>query len=161
MGNESPGHSGALFLASGHLVGVLLQQRFNAQLSGQGQQPGLHLRVGPGRQHQGQQDVVLQGKGVQQIKVLEHKAQVLPPEGRQLRLPDVGQVAAVEFHLAPGGLVQGGQNVQEGGFAGAGLTHDGHEFALLYGKADAFQSLDLAAAQPGGVDLLQAVDFQK
>ena len=43
------------------------------------------------RQHQGQENVVLEGKGIQQVEILEHKAQVGPAEGRQVPLPYIGQ----------------------------------------------------------------------
>ena len=62
------------------------------------------------------------------------KAQVGPAEGRQIPLPDVREGLAVQKHLPGGGPVQGRQDVQKGGLAGAGLAHDGHVLPRLHGK---------------------------
>ena len=59
--------------------------------SAQRRQPLLHLRIGLAGQHQRQKDVVLERKGVQQVELLEHEAQVVPAEGRHLRLADLAQ----------------------------------------------------------------------
>ena len=64
-------------------------------------------------------------------------------------------------HLPAGGAVQGRQNVQQGGLAGAGLPHDGHIFSRLHGEVHIGQGLNLIAAEAGGVDLLQMLYFQK
>ena len=73
----------------------------------------MHLPIGhPGRD-QGQEDVILEGKGIQQVKLLEYKAQVLPPEGGQTALGDGGEILAVQKDLAGGGPVQGRQNVEK------------------------------------------------
>ena len=154
VGDESPGHGCPLLLAAGHLIGVLFQQVGDAQLSRQRHQALLHLAGLLTREHQGQVDVVLQGEGVQQVEVLEHKAQVVPAEGRHLRLPDFTQLLAVQLHQAPGGLIQRRQDIQKGGLAGARLSHDGHILPFLHMEGDIFQRLHLGAAKAGGVDLL-------
>ncbi len=64
--------SARCFLAAGDLVGELLQ---GSAL--------LHLPIGHPGQDQGQEDVILEGKGIQQVEILEYKAQILPPEGGQ------------------------------------------------------------------------------
>lgn len=78
VGDKRPCHGGTLFLTAGYLIGKFLQQFCNAQLLRNGCEPALHLRIRRSGQHQRQIDVVLQGKGVQQVEVLEHKAQVVP-----------------------------------------------------------------------------------
>ena len=159
-GNHGAGHSGALLLAAGHLIGVLFQQLLNAQLTGQRHQRPVHLRVFLPGQHQRQIDVVLQREGVQQVEILKHKAQMIPAEGGHVGLLHLADVPALQQHLTGGGLIQRRQNVQQRGLAGAGFTHDGHIFALLHGKGDAAQRLHGLAAEAGGIDLSQVVDFQ-
>ena len=106
MGDQRPGHGGPLLLAAGHLVGILVQQLQDAQLAGDGVQPGLQLPIGPPGQHQGQVDVVPQGEGVQQVELLEHEAQVVPAEGRGVGLPDGGHVVVMGmFFLLNYGLL--------------------------------------------------------
>ena len=87
-GDHGPGHGGALLLAAGYLIGELVQDVLDAQRLGQGQQGLLHLLHTFSRQNQGQEDIVLNGKGIQQVKLLEYKAQVVPAEGGQVPLRD-------------------------------------------------------------------------
>ena len=95
LGDEGPGHRHPLLLAAGDLVGELPQQLLQPQPPGQGRQALGHLRVGLSRQHQGQQDVIPDGEGVQKVEVLEDEAQVVPAEGGDLPLPDGHDVPAV------------------------------------------------------------------
>ena len=55
---------------------------------GQGQKPLLHLLISLPRQHQREQDVVLNGEGVQEVEILEHEPQVVPAEGGDVTLLD-------------------------------------------------------------------------
>ena len=160
LGDEGPGHSHPLLLPAGDLVGVLLQQCVDTQPPGQGQQPLLHLLVGLPRQHQGEQDVVLDGECVQEIEILEDKAQVVPTEGSDVPLLDGDDVLPVQQDLAAGGLIQGRQDIQQGRLAAAGLAHDGDVLSGLHGKVDAGEGLDLLSAETGGIDLFQIADLK-
>ena len=73
-GDQCPGHRRALLLAAGDLIGIFLQKFFDAQLPGQRGKPAFHSVVPAARQHQGKEDIVLQGQGVQQIEILEDEA---------------------------------------------------------------------------------------
>ena len=160
LGDEGPGHGAPLLLPAGHLVGVLFQQGLDAQGLRQGGQPPHHLLVLLPRQHQGEQDIVPEGEGVQQVEVLEHEAQVIPAEGGQLLFPEADQIPPAQQDGAVGGLIQSGQDVQQGGLAGAGLAHNGHVLSLLHGEGHVGQGLHLVAAEAGGVDFLHMIDFQ-
>ena len=127
---------------------------------GQGLQPLLHVRVAAPRQHQRQQDIVLDREGIQQIEVLEHKAQMVPAEGGDVLLPDGHDIFPIQQHLAAGGLIQCRQDVQQSGLAGAGLTHDSHIFPGLYGKIHLGQGMDLLTAKAGGISLFQIIYLQ-
>ena len=116
--------------------------------------------MGLARQHQRKIDIVLDGKGVQQIELLKHKTQVVTAKRRDLRLPDTGQLLPGQNHTACGGLIQRGQNIQQRGLAGAGLTHDGHILAVLHGEIHVFQCFHFVPAKTGCIDLLQAGHFQ-
>ena len=71
-----------------------------------------HIPVVHSGQNQRQVDVIPQGKGIQQVKILKDKAQIFPSEIRQVPLPDFADVLPLQQHLSPGGLVQGGDDVQ-------------------------------------------------
>ena len=75
-------------------------------------------------------------------------------------LLDLAQVLPIQNDAACRGPVQGGQNVQKRGLAGAGFAHDGHVFSLLHAEADGTQGLHLIGTEPGGIDLPDLADFQ-
>ena len=92
-------------------------------------------------------------EGVQQIEFLEHKPQMCPAGRRPASiLRDFGQGLAVEQDLTGGGTIQGGQDVQQGGLAGAGLAHDGHIFSRFHREIHVAQGFYLVAAETGGVN---------
>ena len=101
----------------------------------------------------------MDGEGVQQIEFLEHKPQIIPPEGGQLILRNFGQGLAVEQDLTGGRTIQGGQDVQQGGLAGAGLAHDGHIFSRFHREIHVAQGFYLVAAETGGVNFFQMTHF--
>ena len=111
--------------------------------------------MGDPRQNHGQVDVVLQIEGIQQIEFLEHKAQMIPPEVGNVLFPDFGNVLIFQQHRAGGGLIQRRQNIQQGGFAGAGLAHDSHVLPLLQVEIHIPQGLHAVAPKAGGVYLFQ------
>ena len=101
----------------------------------------------------------MDGEGVQQVEILEHEPQIIPPEGGQLILRDFGQGLAVQQDLTGGGTIQRGQDVQQGGLTGAGLAHDGHVFSCFHCEIHVAQGFHLVAAETGGVNFLQMTHF--
>ena len=158
--DERARHGGALLLSAGDLVGVFGEDVRDAQLLRDGLQARAHLGVGFLRQHEREEDVVLDGEGVEEVEVLEHEAQVVAAERADLALGDGREAAAVQQHLARGRAVERREDVEKRGLAGAGLAHDGDVFALLDGERDVRERLHLAAAEAGGIDLFEVVDFQ-
>ena len=159
-GDQRAGDGDALLLAAGDLVGILAQQRFDAQPPRKRGEFGLHVGKALTGEHEGQEDVVADGEGIQQVELLEHEAEVLAAEGGHLALAHGGHVPPGEQHLAAGGRIESGEDVEQGGLAGAGLAHDGDELALVHGEIDVAQRLDAVAAQARGVDLFEVLDFE-
>ena len=112
IGDQRAGDGHALFLAAGYFIGEFFQQRFNAQLARERCEPRAHLRKAHARKHQRQKNVVLQRERIQQIEILEHKAQVVPAEGGLFPAAQQRKRPAVELHLAAGGFIQRGQDVE-------------------------------------------------
>ena len=111
------GHDGAsrrhsLLLPAGKLVGELLKTALNAQQDG----GLLHLPfyisgvVAPDRKRQ--RNILKSGQGVQQVAVLEDKAQLFPPERGELLWPQGSHLAAVDNNTAAGGAVNGSDTAQ-------------------------------------------------
>ena len=93
----------------------------------------------PFLQIQRQHDILTHRQGIQQVVFLKDEAQPVPAKGRQFLLPHVRNVPAFQNDAAGTWLVDGGNHVQKGAFAGAGGTHDGGEFSAFHRKADAVQ----------------------
>ena len=95
MGNQSPGHRRALLLPAGYLIRVLSQDIRDLQLFGDRGQAPAHFGIGLAGQNQRQKNVILHREGIEQVKILEHKAQMLPPESGQLLVLDAHNVPSV------------------------------------------------------------------
>ena len=93
--NQRTGNGGALFLTARNLVGVFFHQIGDSQHFGDRDQPFLHLPVFFPLQNKGKEDVVAEGKGVQKVKILKNKAEIIPPEGRKRLFGKGGKLDAV------------------------------------------------------------------
>ena len=160
---QRPDNCQTLLLTAGQIAGhfvILVKQAHPVQqvLSHLG-----GLRLALALEHHGSQgDILGNSQMGEHVKVLEHHAHLLPVDVNihlcglgELSLPDhvlffLGQIAgdlsALEVDLALFRLFQKIQATQEGAFAAAGGTDDGHNLALFNGFVDAFQDLQLAKA---------------
>ncbi len=82
----------------------------------------------------------------QEIECLKDEAYLVPPDIGKLIVGERRDILAVQKILAASGIIQRAEDVHEGGFSGAGRTHDCHEFAVRYGEADTFQCLEFHIA---------------
>ena len=97
-------------------------------------------------------DVVVEGV-VEEDRVLVHVAH----QGAQLDDADVADVGAVQGDAARGRVVEAGNEVHEGGLAGAARAHDGDRLALRDLQVDAAQHF--AAAVVAEADAFEADAF--
>jgi hypothetical protein len=88
-----------------------------------------------------QQEVLQQGRMLEQLDVLEGAGDA--ESGDAVRR-HVGDVGAVEGELAAGRLVDAAHQIEDGGLAGAVGTDDGEDLALVDGEAHAVDGLDAA-----------------
>ncbi len=82
----------------------------------------------------------------QQLVELEDEAYLGVPHLGQLPGLEVGDVAAVNKHLAGGGPVEQPHYLQQRRLARAAGTYDADDLAFLYGQADALEHLQVAEA---------------
>ena len=161
-GHHGPGAGRPLLLAAGYLIGEFLQHIHDLQPGRHLPHPALHrLRVGV-VQAEGQADVFLQCQGIQQIKVLEHKAQPLPAEPGQLPGREGGDALPVQQDVPGADGVDGGDAVEQGGLPAARRPHDGNKFPVIHFKADPVQRLGHIVFAPVvffDVPYLQHLDF--
>ena len=157
--DDGPGAGTPLLLASGHMVGVLIQDVPDIQLLGHLPDAGLHLTGGRSIDGQRQGDILGDGQGIQQIEVLEDKAQVFPTEPGQGFGPQLRHVRPVLIDVAGADGVNGGDAVEQGGLAGAGGSHDPQELPFRDGKADVLDGLrDISPVAVVFLDVLQLQD---
>ena len=75
---------------------------------------------------------------------LEHEANLLIAEGSQLGVVEFADFGAVDDELAAVGLVQGADDVEQGGLACARISDDANDFLLVDVEVDAFEHLKAA-----------------
>ena len=88
VGDQSAGNCRTLFLPAGYLIRVFFQQGVYPKHLGKREQTALDLFWRPSGKHQRQRDIIIQGKGIQQVEILKYKAEVFPPESGQLTVRD-------------------------------------------------------------------------
>ena len=115
--NHCSGAGSPLLLAPGNLIRKFRQDVGDAQLSSHLPHPVLYCSGVLVIQREGQTDVFLDGQGIQQIEVLEHKAQPLPAELGQFTFRQVGHAHPVQENFPGADGVNGGNAVEQGGLA--------------------------------------------
>ena len=118
LGRQSPGDGHPLLLAAGEVVGQVLELCLQPQGLNDPFHIGFVRRVAV--QLDGQDDVLIHVQHRHQVVVLEHKADLPPPEDGQFLIPHGREFFAVHRDGAAGGAVQPAQHVEQGGLAGAG-----------------------------------------
>ncbi len=137
--HESTGNGDALGLAAGQSFGIkvfaVLQADTFQGCRGLLEPFGLHdALVG-----QGQRDVFERGEARQKVKRLEDKTNMVAAGLGQSIGTQPRDQPATKGVATMSGAVEQTNNVHEGGFAGAGGPHDGHELTLFNGEADFIQ----------------------
>ena len=119
------------------------------------QRPRLALTPQLERQH----DVFKRVQIGQQLKALEHKADLGAAQGSTLIFVECEQVLAAQPDPATAGRIQPGQDRQQGTLARTRRADDGHRFAGTKTEADVVENGQLAA---GVLHLFaDAFDFYK
>ncbi len=152
VGDDRAGDRHALLLAAGQLAGAVVGAIGQAH---QGQCDfGIALALGGievGKQ-QRQFDILLRVEHRHQVVELEHEADMVAAPGRQLAAAEAVDALALDLDLAAGGAVETADEVEQGGLAGTGGTHEGNEVAALDLQVDAVQDLHLLRAALIGLD---------
>jgi len=141
VAHQCPRNGHALLLAAGKLVGAVFQLVAKPHLFQH--LPGADVAVGAGdaRIHQRHLHIFHQVQLGQQIVLLEDKAQHLVADSGQLVAVHLAHIPAIEPVGAVGRHIQTADDVHAGGFARAGLAHDGHELAFFDFHSDVVGSL--------------------
>jgi len=151
VGDQGAGDGDALFLAAGKLLRQMMAA-FAQPNEVEGCCDLLAALTGTeAGEQEGQLHVLKGGENRDQVKGLENEADVLVTPIGEFGFVKLGDVDAIDNTLARGGAINAGNDVEQGGFAGAGRAHEREELATRDFKGDAVQS--------GDVDLPLPVDF--
>ena len=135
---QRAGHRHALLLAAGKFVRQavhLVLQPDQAEGERHAVLDGLGRDIGHAH---GKRHVLVHGHGGDQAEVLEHHAHLAAHIGH-FAPAQAGQVLAVDENAALGGLFLHQHQLEEGGFARAGMAEHKDEFAFLDVQADIVQ----------------------
>ena len=77
---------------------------------------------------------------------LEHETYLEVPESGKVLSGKMKDVGSVDLKRAGVRSGQRTQDLEQGGLAGAGSTHDGHHLGLVCLEVDAFQDFEVAEA---------------
>ena len=154
---EGAGEGDALLLAAGKLDGVVVEAAVESDAGEQFARAGAAAAVA-GEFH-GEEHVLFGGESRDQVIALEDEADFAAADLRHLVLGEVGDVFAIEDHLAGGGRVETGEEAEQRALAATGRTHDGGELAARNEQVDALEDIHAVSA---GVDGLgEAANFDQ
>ena len=138
---HGPRDGDPLLLAAGKLVWLVTHPLFHAHQFQQLPGPGGALCPAHAAVQHGQLHIFHRAGAGDQVEGLEHKADLAAAQGREGTVRCGGYVDAVQNIAALGGFIQRADDVHQGGFAAAGLAHDGHKFPLVHFQIDAVEDL--------------------
>ena len=107
-----------------------------------------------------QLDVLLHGERLDEVILLENKADLFVADARELHIAQLAHVRSLEQILAVGRHVEAAEHVHHRRFARTGLSDDGNELAPVDGKRNAVERADLAL-KALGVDLINVSQFDQ
>ena len=146
--DNCPGTRTTLLLAAGNLIGILVQNIRDIELLGNVLDTRLHISGGCFIDGKSQCNVFRNRQGIQQIKVLKHKAKILPAKpgnGLGLYLRNI-RSSQIDVSCAHG--VNRGNTVEQSRLSRAGSAHNAQKLTSFYRKAnisDCFCDISLIA----------------
>ncbi|MCU1262597.1 MAG: Lysophospholipase and related esterase, partial [Bryobacterales bacterium] len=141
MHHERPCESDALLFAAGELHGVMFAPRVEADADQELARP-LDGAIGAVREFSGQHDVLLGGKGGNQMVRLKYEADFAAADHSQAILFEARDVLAIEHDSPGGGGIEPGEQAEKRAFAAARRAHNCHELPGRDFEIDAFEDVD-------------------
>lgn len=114
----------------------------------------VNIAAGTASDQGGQDDVFDRGEGGQQVEGLEDDAEATAAEQRPAAVAHGGQILPLDDHLAPIGLIECPNQVQERAFTRPAGSHDRHELAGCHREGHIPHGVNRFAVR--GKDLLEA-----
>jgi hypothetical protein len=134
--HEGASEGDALLFAAGELDGIVVAALGEAdaieELLG-----ALFGVAGGAGEFGGEEDVLFGGEGGDELVALENEPQLAAAEPGEVILREADDLFAVEEDAAGGGIIEAGEEAEQGAFAAAGGSHDGDELAGGYVEIEA------------------------
>src|SRR5690349_1524686 len=127
---ERAGDGDTLLLAAGKLRRAVLLALGQPDQRQRLMRAPLALRPRRLGQPQRHLDILTRRQRWHEVRRLEDEAQLAAAHLGALALVEVGEIAAEERDLPAGGVVQAGDQVEQGGLAGAGAAANGDDLPL-------------------------------
>ena len=127
---------GALFLAARDLVGILLQDLSNAQPRRDFVDHGRYLARRFLLNRERERDILAHGEGVEQIRVLKYKAELVAAEFCELSPAHFRDVAPSDANRPRGRGIDRRDAIEQRRFARPRRAHDGDELSCVDEEAD-------------------------
>jgi hypothetical protein len=139
--HEGAGEGDALLFAAGELDGVVVASFGEADAIEEfaGALGGL---AGGAAEFGGEQDVFFGGEGGDELVALENEPELAAAQAGEAVFRQADDLFAVEEDAAGGGVIESGEEAEEGAFAAAGGAHDGDELAGRDVEIEAAEDID-------------------
>jgi hypothetical protein len=148
-------------LAAGELVGAVMgavgQTHGLEEVAG----PAFAQRIGPAGQKKGEKHIFLHSQGGKEMEELEDEADLELAQGGELIVVKGMEGVPLKVDLAGGGCVEGTEDMQEGAFAAATGSGDGHDLARENFEGNASESLHLGIAGLVGLMKIACLEHKK
>jgi acyl-CoA thioesterase I len=160
--SEGAGQGDALLLAAGELHGIMVEAASEADAVEQfaGAFGSVTCPRGQAtRQFHGQEHVFLGGERGDEVIRLEDEPDFAAAHLRHAVFVEVGDVFAIQDHLARSGGIEAGEEAEQGALAAARGSHDGGELAARDIEIDAFE--DVHPVSAGGNGFSKSADLDQ
>jgi hypothetical protein len=148
--HERAGDGDALLLATGQLVGAVVEAIAQADEGGQFEAAVVALLEVAALVEEGDLDIFEDAELGDEVIGLKDEPDALAADFRQLIIAHAGDILIPQKVLAGGGAVEATEEIEHGRFAGAGGSHDGHQLAGADLQGDAAQGMHLELAHGVG-----------
>ena len=141
LAHDGTGDGHTLALAAGQLIGPVIQPVGKADGFQRGPGPLLTFRLLHAAVQQGQRHIIQRRQLGQQMEGLEHEADLLVPDLRQLLAGAFGDLPLPQQIASGGGHIQTADQVHQGGLSASGRPHNGQIIPLGHVQIHVFQHM--------------------
>ncbi len=145
--DQRPGNGDALLLATGELIGTMIQARGEADSFEQHASTEANVGTTMASDPPGNRNIFERVELREEMVCLEDKADLLGAKARESVTGDASEVLTANNNFSGIGDVQPAKQVEKSAFPRARGPSEGDKFSSVYLECDTAQDLDIAAAE--------------